>query len=96
MWGILLGGSDLIKPSLSLASSDTTLAGKKQGPPHHCQVGVETLVSHLAFVDTQGGAPLYCWVWVGVWLCARPIGMVPLWVGRTGVFIIAPLTASLT
>lgn len=42
--------------------------GKKRGPPHHHQGRVEVQVSHLAFVDMQGGAPLHCYLWVGLGL----------------------------
>lgn len=38
--------------------------GEARGLPHHCHARVEGQVSHLAFVDTQGGGSLHCWVWV--------------------------------
>ena len=51
---------------------------------------------HLAVGDPWGGTPLYCWAWVGVWLCTRPVVLLPLWVDSLEVFMTAPLTASLT
>lgn len=56
-----------LKAPVSSGASDMALAEYQgRAPPHHCRVGAEVLVRHLASVGTHGRSPHQYWAKVGL------------------------------